>query len=49
MNTYTIYDMVTDEEIGTVRAISIIESEKEACAIWDMASTDLYALKEEED
>lgn len=49
MNTrlYNIYDMQSDEMIGTVEATSIIKAEIKASDLFDRYSDEIYALTAE--
>lgn len=44
MKNYTIYNMNTDEEIGEVKANSIVDAELKACAKYNVGSLEIYAL-----
>lgn len=44
MREYNIYNMQTDEVIGTVKAYSVIDAELKAVALYNMGSNELYAL-----
>ena len=46
MKTYYIYDMQTNEEIGQMRAFSIVDAEVKYCVQFNKGSDDIYALSE---
>lgn len=47
MREYLIYDMQTDELIGSVYACSIVEAERKACGKFNVGADDIYALTNE--
>ena len=47
MKKYYIYDMQTDELLGTVNEVNIISAERKACGLFNKGSEDIYALTEE--
>ena len=46
MKTYYIYDMQTNEEIGKIRAFSVVDAEVKYCVQFNKGSDDIYALSE---
>ena len=44
MKEYNIYNMQTDEYIGTVEANSITSAEYKACGIYNTGANEIYAL-----
>ena len=44
MKEYAIYNMNTDEKIGTVKANSVDEAEWKASALFNYHSNEMYAL-----
>jgi len=47
MKIYMIYDMQTDEIIGAVEAENILDAERKASEKFNIASDQLYALRED--
>lgn len=46
MKTFYIYDMQTDNLIGTVEAANVISAERKACEKYNTGSDEIYALSE---
>lgn len=44
MKTYIIYDYQTDEIIGEIEAMDILDAERKACKMFNKYSNEIYAL-----
>ena len=47
MNTYYIYNIYTDEYLGTVEAGNTVSAERKACGIWTEIDTEAIAAYSE--